>query len=284
MLSVLLVALLVAIPLVWKAGLKSGTEALVEAEKQTTSAAGAEHRVPDPADTSDAEDPVDPEDADGPEDAAVAEPEPVELMFDASQPQASLYRLGADEHWGTPSERYAFPALSLAKLYIAQYVLQYGTEIEAQAAVGMTSSSDNYAAAQLYATYPESIDVIAEEYQLHSTVGAEQWGYSSTSTFDVVHFVATLLAEDPEHPILTAMAGADDYAADGYAQDFGTAVLPGAVGSKWGWSDDLTVHSSVTFGEDWVAAAAMPGSAADLSAYTRSELLAAFEEGEQADN
>lgn len=202
----------------------------------------------------------------------VGDPTPVDLAFNSSATQGSFYRMSDGLRRGTASERFAFPALSLAKLYIADYVLAHGTEAQAEAALEMVRSSDNAPADHLYSAYPQSINAVADEYQLYSTIGAEHWGYSSTSMYDVVHFVASLMAQDPEHPILVAMAEADEIAADGYPQDFGTAVLPGARGSKWGWSDDRTVHSSVTFGDGWVAAAATAGSAADLTAFAEAQM------------
>lgn len=93
-----------------------------------------------------------------------------------------------------------------------------------------------------------------------------------TSTYDLVKFVSALIIDDPDSPILEAMRNASAVAADGYPQDWGTAVLDEAEGSKWGWSDDLMLHSSVTFGEDYVVAAAVTGSKEDLTQLVENQL------------
>lgn len=179
--------------------------------------------------------------------------------------QVSYLRLDDGYRTGTATERFARPALSLSKLYIADYVLEHGSVGEQYLAVDMISTSSDLSAEQLFEKYPEAIDATADKYGLLSTRGAERWGYSVTSTYDVVRFVSTLLEDDPTSPILVAMATSDSVAADGYPQDFGTAVLPGVIGSKWGWSDDRLLHASVSFGENFVVAAAVTGTAEDLT-------------------
>lgn len=179
--------------------------------------------------------------------------------------QVTFVRLSDGFHAGTATERFARPALSLGKLYIADHVMRYGTDAEVYEAIEMIRSSDDRVADDLYDKYPDSISETAERYGLLSTRADERWGYSVTSTYDVVTFIAALMEQDRTHPILVAMAASEDVAADGYDQDFGTAVLPGSLGTKWGWSDDRQLHSSVSFGGDWVAAAAVTGSAEDLS-------------------
>lgn len=213
-----------------------------------------------------------------------ASPEVVEFVENATGPQASFYSLADGERIGTATERFARPALSLAKLYIAAYVLDHGTPEETYQAIHMISDSSDVDADELYRKYPDSIDKVAQEYGLYSTRGAPRWGYSDTSTYDVVTFVATLLAEDPTHPILVAMHMADPVAEDGYGQDFGTSTLPGALGTKWGWSDDLALHSSVTFGDGWVAAAAVTGSAEDLSDFVEAQMSTAVRETNSRDS
>lgn len=186
--------------------------------------------------------------------------------------QITFLRLSDGARTGTDTERFARPALSLIKLYIAEYVIENGTFTEQYAAIDMISSSDDGTAAELYRKYPESIDEVAKKYGLLSTRAHDRWGYSVTSTYDVVSFIAQLVEEDPTHPILVAMAEATPIAADGYGQDFGTSVLPGVIGSKWGWSDDRDLHSSVSFGENFVVAAALTGSADDLTELVESQL------------
>src|SRR5699024_1164956 len=116
-------------------------------------------------------------------------------------------------------------ALSLSKLYIADYGSDEGTESEKYDALQMISDSDDGIAEELFAAYPESIDEVAKKYGLYSTDAGEYWGRSVTSTYDVVKFIRALKDEDPLHPILVAMSQPDEIAADGYEQDFGTAVL-----------------------------------------------------------
>ncbi|WP_241228461.1 hypothetical protein [Corynebacterium hylobatis] len=186
--------------------------------------------------------------------------------------QISFHRLSDDHRTGTATERFARPALSLIKLYIAEYVIEHGTFAEQYAAIDMISSSDDRTAGELYRKYPESIGEVAREYGLLSTRAHDRWGYSVTSTYDVVGFIVQLMEKDPMHPILVAMAEATPVAADGYGQDFGTSVLPGVIGTKWGWSDNRDLHSSVSFGENFVVAAAVTGSADDLTELVEARL------------
>lgn len=205
-------------------------------------------------------------------DTSVSEDEMDVFVENSTGSQVTFVRLSDGFHAGTATERFTRPALSLSKLYIADHVLTHGTEEEIYQAIEMIRSSDNSTADELYERYPESIEATAEEYGLLSTRSAEHWGYSTTSTYDVVTFIAALMEKSMTHPILVAMAASEDVAADGYEQDFGTAVLPGALGTKWGWSDDRQLHSSVTFGEDWVAAAAVTGSADDLTSLVEHQI------------
>lgn len=186
--------------------------------------------------------------------------------------QVTYVQLDGDFRTGTATERFARPALSLIKLYIADYVLDNGTVEEKYTAVDMINSSSDASASQLFEKYPAAVDATADKYGLLSTRGADRWGYSVTSTYDLAKFVATLLEEDPTSPILVAMAAADPVAADGYEQDWGTHVLPGVIGTKWGWSDDRMLHSSVSFGTDFVVAAAVTGDAEDLTRLVENQL------------
>ncbi|NLA56091.1 MAG: hypothetical protein GX859_07325 [Corynebacterium humireducens] len=196
--------------------------------------------------------------------------------------QVSFYRISDGKRTGTATERFARPALSLIKLYIAEYVIEHGTLTEQYEAINMISSSDDRSAGELYRKYPDSIDVVAKKYGLLSTRAADRWGFSVTSTYDAVNFIAQLLERDPMHPILVAMAEATPIAADGYGQDFGTSVLPGVIGTKWGWSDKKDLHSSVSFGENFVVAAAVTGSADDLTDLVEFQLTDEVEEAGRA--
>lgn len=186
--------------------------------------------------------------------------------------QVSFLSLDDDFRTGTATERFARPALSLSKLYIADYVFDHGALEEKYLAVDMVNTSSDISAEVLFDKYPEAIDATADKYGLLSTRGAERWGYSVTSTYDVVKFLSTLIKDDPTSPILVAMAASDPVAADGYEQNWGTFVLPGVIGTKWGWSDDRQLHSSVSFGEDFVVAAAVTGNAEDLTQLVRNQL------------
>ena len=84
--------------------------------------------------------------------------------------------------------------------------------------------------------------------------------------------VSTFRGPGPTHPVLVAMSHADAVSADGYQQNYGTAKLSDVVGSKWGWSDSKDRHSSVSFGENFVVAASIEGSAQELTSYVRKEI------------
>ncbi|WP_244311075.1 hypothetical protein [Corynebacterium hindlerae] len=183
--------------------------------------------------------------------------------------QMTLVKLRTGEHVGSATERFPRPALSLAKLYLADYVFEHGDDNDRDKAREMIERSSDSLAYELIEKYPEAISATAREYGLWSTRAGETWGLSTTSTYDVVKFVQAKLEQDPTSPVLEAMKASAAIAADGYGQDYGTAKLPGAQGTKWGWSNWYDLHSSVTFGEDFVAAAAVYGSASDLTALVK---------------
>ena len=139
-------------------------------------------------------------------------------------------------------------------------------------ALDMIASSSDKSAEDLFEKYPESIDTIADEFKLESTKAGEKWGYSQTSTYDVASFISQLIERDETHPVLVAMAHADPISEDGYRQDYGTAKLSNVVGSKWGWSNDKSINSSVSFGENFVAAASINGSSDELTDYVKDEV------------
>ncbi|MDV2433801.1 hypothetical protein [Corynebacterium tuberculostearicum] len=181
-------------------------------------------------------------------------------------------RLHDGMHMGSASEHEPRPALSLIKLYIATYVMEKGEYEDKYEALDMIASSSDKSAEELFDKYPDSIDTIADEFNLESTKAGEQWGYSQTSTYDVASFISQLIDRDETHPVLVAMAHADPISEDGYRQDYGTAKLSNVVGSKWGWSNDKTINSSVSFGENFVAAASITGSSDDLTDYVKDEV------------
>ena len=194
------------------------------------------------------------------------------IVIDKAKTQLTYIRLSDGMHLGSANERFSRPALSLSKLYIADYVIDEGTEKEKYDALQMISNSDDGIAEELFTEYPESIDEVAKKYGLYATESGEYWGRSVTSTYDVVKFIQALKAEDELHPILVAMSQPDDIAADGYQQDFGTAVLSNVVGTKWGWSNSREIHASVSFGENFIVAASVTGAARDLTKLVRTQL------------
>jgi hypothetical protein len=184
----------------------------------------------------------------------------------------SYIRLHDGMYMGSAAEHDPRPALSLIKLYIATYVIEQGEYEDKFEALGMIASSSDKSAEELFKKYPDSIDRIAKEYHLESTKAGEKWGYSETSTYDVASFISQLIKRDETHPVLVAMSHADPVSEDGYDQDYGTAKLSNVVGSKWGWSNDKSINSSVSFGKNFVAAASINGSADDLTDYVKSEI------------
>lgn len=192
--------------------------------------------------------------------------------------QVTVLRLHDGFHTGSATEHFARPALSLIKLYIAEYVLEHGELKDRPAALEMIRSSDDEIAEKLFEKYPDSIDTTAKEYGLISTKSRDAWGYSVTSTYDVVSFVSQKLRQNRNDPILRAMKESDAVAADGYKQNFGTSTLPGVIGTKWGWSNDLTLHSSVSYGEDFVVAVAISGTAEDLTDLVELQVAGLMEE------
>lgn len=199
-------------------------------------------------------------------------PETNEFLEGDEGRSISYIRLHDDMHMGSASEHEPRPALSLIKLYIATYVMEKGEYEDKYEALDMIASSSDMSAEDLFEKYPDSIDAIADEFNLESTKAGEKWGYSQTSTYDVASFISQLIERDETHPVLVAMAHADPISEDGYRQDYGTAKLSNVVGSKWGWSNDKSINSSVSFGENFVAAASITGSSDDLTDYVKDEV------------
>src|SRR5699024_11986079 len=88
------------------------------------------------------------------------------IVIDQSKSQLTYIRLSDGMHLGSANERFARPALSLSKLYIADYVIDEGTGSEKYDALQMISNSDDGIAEELLAIYPESIDEVAKTYEL----------------------------------------------------------------------------------------------------------------------
>lgn len=182
-------------------------------------------------------------------------------------------------HAGTANEHESRPGLSIVKLYIADYVFTHGDAADHAAATQMLRTSDDAIASQLYAKYPQSISDTATVFGLNDTQAAAHWGDSTTSTADAVTYLENVKRNDPNSPILAALASASPVAADGTPQDYGTALLPGVIGTKWGWSDDRqSVTASASFGTDFSVSANTYGPAAQLTA----DILGAFDTSEPA--
>ena len=144
--------------------------------------------------------------------------------------------------------------LSICKIYIADHVFREGTAAQKKQATEMIRTSDDGITTRLYRAFPESIDEVAERYDLPGTAGMRTWGKSVTTTHDVATFLAAKVAKgDFDDPVLAAMADSAPFGSDGYPQDFGTAVLPGVIGTKWGWADiHDSMNASSSYGDDFV--------------------------------
>jgi hypothetical protein len=190
---------------------------------------------------------------------ALAAPEPVDnLSHVPNRTAISFHHSWTNTHVGTANEREARPGLSIVKLYLADYALRHGdgSAEDRQLAERMIRSSDNSAADRLGAKYPHGINATAAEYGLASTSSPGYWGQARTSTADVVSFLERKRATDPSSPILSWMAGHAPVMTEGIPQDYGTELLPGVIGTKWGVSDHgLPVASSASFGTDFTIAA-----------------------------
>ena len=167
---------------------------------------------------------------------------------------------------GTGNEHQSRPAVSLIKLYIADYVFAHGDPADHAAATRMIQYSDDGIASRLHHKYPQAIDETARTYGLRDTHVGPTWGFSHTSSYDVTSFLMAKRAINPHDPVLHAMSTASPVAADGMRQDYGTAVLPGVIGSKWGWTDDRHgLTASASYGNDFVVAASTYGPAGQLT-------------------
>ena len=184
---------------------------------------------------------------------------------ETSQVEITYLRLSDGLRMATNSENQLMPGLSLVKLFIADYVLDHGSSSARKKITRMIRTSSDTLATELFKDYPESISVTAEKYGLSHTRSGQRWGTSETSTSDVVKFLKQLKKNSPTSPILQAMKTTSLIAEDGTEQNYGTSVLPRVKGTKFGWSDDKDIHSSISFGDDFIVAAYTVGSASDLT-------------------
>lgn len=194
--------------------------------------------------------------------APVAAAEPEESGAASVPPRTAIsVRTTFGIGWGTANEHESRSSLSLAKLFMADYALRHGDGSAEDRALAerMIRYSDDGAASQMEAKYPQAVAAIAQEYGLTETVPGPSWGAGATSVANVSDFLVAKLRADPGSPIFEWMAAAGSMAQDGTEQDWGTARWPFVLGTKWGWSD---------FGEPEVASASY-GNGFAVTAHTR---------------
>ena len=188
---------------------------------------------------------------------AQALPTPGDLADVPSRTAISYEHVPTGTYVGSPEDNSARPGLSTVKLYMADYVIRRGdgSPRDRDLAARMVQVSDDSAASVLDNKYPQAIDATAAEFGLTSTSRGGFWGSSYTSTADTVRFLAAKKRTDPASPVLAWMTTAAPVARDGFAQNWGTSLLPGVIGSKWGWADDRSsVVASASIGADFVVA------------------------------
>ena len=178
-------------------------------------------------------------------------------------------------HTGTANEHDPMAAVSLVKLYIADYVFAHGTELEKTLATEMLQTSNDFYADYFSTKYPQAIRTTLRLYDLDDSIDTGYWGTMMTSAYDVASYLEQ--AKRKDSPVIEAMRGVKPVAADGYKQDYGTSVLPQVVGSKFGWANVRnSYNASASFGADFSVVALTIGSAADNTA----DVEEAFVEGE----
>ncbi|WPF66226.1 MULTISPECIES: hypothetical protein [unclassified Corynebacterium] len=147
------------------------------------------------------------------------------------------------------------PALSLSKLYLGYWVLAHGAPEDAAKVENMIRYSEDGTASALDARYPQAIPEVIAQFGLSNTHHNGFWGNTTTSTNDVTTFLEATRHDPAARPLFEGMRTAAPVAADGYAQDYGTAQLPGVLGTKFGWADDRSVHATASFGPGFSIAA-----------------------------
>ncbi len=155
----------------------------------------------------------------------------------------------------TPNSGESRPALSLSKLYLGHWVLHHGAPADKLQVEQMIRVSDDGIASRLDATYPQAIPQTIAAFGLGQTSHNGYWGAASTSSDDVARFLSQVRHDPVAAPLLAGMVTAAPVAADGYAQNFGTAVVPGAYGTKFGWSNNRDVHATASVGPGWTLVA-----------------------------
>ena len=213
--------------------------------------------------------------------ATVAAPSAQALTFDPGKvpPRTQMTVRYADGNSvSTGNGHESRPALSLAKLYLGMWVLKYGAPQDKARVENMVRFSEDGTASDLERKYSQAIPSIIGEYRLGETHHNGYWGNTTTSTEDLARFIGVISGDPVAAPLMKGMATAAPTASDGYRQDFGTARIPGIIGTKFGWSDDRQVHASASFCPGYSVAANTYGSPADLTA----DVLGAVEAQPQA--
>ena len=136
-------------------------------------------------------------------------------------------------------------ALSLVKLYLGYWVLYNGTKEEKAQVEEMVRVSNDAIAEELDARYPQAIDEIAADFELERTQRVGAWGTTLTSARDVATFIAAILWDPVAEPLLDGMRRQSLVASDGFGQQFGTARLRGAQGSKMGWANEASTATAM---------------------------------------
>ena len=200
--------------------------------------------------------------------AATTAPTAQALTFDPGKvpPRTQMTVRYADGNSvSTGNSHESRPALSLAKLYLGMWVLKYGAFEDKARVENMIRFSEDGTASDLERKYPQAIPSIIGEYRLGETHHNGYWGNTTTSTEDLTRFIGAISGDPVAAPLMKGMATAAPVASDGYRQDFGTARIPGIIGTKFGWSDNRQVHASASFGPGYSVAANTYGSPADLT-------------------
>ena len=167
-------------------------------------------------------------------------------------------------HWQTTANAHeSRPSLSLSKIYLAQWVLQYGDEEDKEKVEPMIRLSDDGIATYLDHKYPQAIPSIIKDYGLTQTYYSGYWGTSQTSSNDVAKFLQAIRYDPVAFPSRVGMFNVAPHGADGYPQNYGTGTLPASLGTKYGWSNDHTINASASYGPGYVIVANTYGSAED---------------------
>lgn len=159
------------------------------------------------------------------------------------------------------------PALSLIKLPLGYWVLYHGSDEDKALVEPMIQYSDDAIATHLNRKYPQAIGEVVRDLGMSETAVDPYWGNCRTSMADMTHFLHVTAPDPVAEPLRRGMRNASPVAADGTAQNFGTATLPGVAGTKYGWSDDRqSMHATASFGPGFTVAARTFGPADQLTA------------------